>query len=73
MHRPEDEKRMVVILPEKDYGTWLSCPVEEAPRFFKQYHGPLHSFAAPLPPRAKRPSTPKRAPPDEGDLVTPFE
>lgn len=73
MHRPGDEKRMVVILQEQDYGAWLSCPVNEAPQFFKQYHGPLQAFAAPLPPRAKRTPTPKRAPPDAGDLLTPFE
>lgn len=24
-HRPEDEKRMVVILDPEDYGNWLAC------------------------------------------------
>lgn len=29
-HRPDDEKRMVVVLPEDRYGDWLSAPVPEA-------------------------------------------
>lgn len=69
MHRPGDEKRMVVILPEADWGAWLSCPVEEAPRFFAQYHGPLETLPAPRPPRAPsassaRTSKPRKPPPD---------
>ena len=27
-HKPEDEKRMVVILAESDYEKWLNCPAE---------------------------------------------
>lgn len=57
MHKREDEKRMVIILPESDYDAWLACSVDEAPAFFKQYHGPLESMAAPLPPRAPRSSS----------------
>ena len=30
-HRPEDEKRMVVILDPEDYGNWLTCGVQDAP------------------------------------------
>ncbi|WP_366946010.1 SOS response-associated peptidase family protein [Polaromonas sp.] len=56
-HKPGDEKRMVVILDPKDYGEWLSCPVKEAPKFFKQWTGPLEAFAAPLPPRAPKASS----------------
>lgn len=52
MHKPGEEKRMVVILPEVDYDAWLACSVEEAPRFFRQYQGPLESLAAPLPRKA---------------------
>lgn len=51
-HRPEDEKRMVVILREQDYGSWLSCRVDEAPAFFRRWEGPLEAYPAPLPPRA---------------------
>jgi putative SOS response-associated peptidase YedK len=36
MHKPHDEKRMVVILEKDAYDTWLTCSVEKAPRFFKQ-------------------------------------
>lgn len=36
-HKPEDEKRMVVILKPDQYDEWLTCPVEDAPAFFKQY------------------------------------
>ena len=53
-HRPGEEKRMVVILHEADYGAWLSCSVREAPGFFKQWQGPLLTFPAPLPPRAPK-------------------
>jgi putative SOS response-associated peptidase YedK len=28
-HKPEDEKRMVVILSERDYDTWLSAPANQ--------------------------------------------
>lgn len=53
-HRPGDEKRMVVILDPADYGAWLSCPVTEAPRFFRQWQGHLVAAPSPLPPRAPR-------------------
>jgi putative SOS response-associated peptidase YedK len=51
-HRPGEEKRMVVILDPADYSRWLSCAVEEAAAYFKQWQGPLDASAAPLPPRA---------------------
>lgn len=73
MHRPGDEKRMVVILDEVDYGAWLSCPVEEAPRFFRQHHGPLESFAAPVRRAPKSSSVrtirPPPPPDDQGALI----
>ncbi len=70
-HKPEDEKRMVVILDEQDYGAWLSCPVAEAPRFFKQWQGELEAHPAPLPPKAPKASsvrTTRPPPPDEQQL-----
>ena len=42
-HKPEDEKRMVVILHPSDYADWLSCPVAEAKRFFRCWEGPLRA------------------------------
>lgn len=73
MHKPGDEKRMVVILPEADYDAWLACSMEEAPRFFRRYHGPLETMAAPLPPPAPRSSSVRTTRPPEpsaGDLFT---
>lgn len=62
-HKPGDEKRMVVILDPKDYMTWLTCPLEEAPSFFKQWMGPLDTVAAPLARAAK--AAPEPPPKDE--------
>lgn len=72
-HRPEDEKRMVVILDPSEYDAWLTCPLIEAPGFFRQWMGPLESHAAPLPPRAPRTHSgkvvvPPPRPPDEPGL-----
>jgi hypothetical protein len=46
---------MVVILDANDYEEWLSCPVKEAPKFFRQWEGTLLAFPKPLPGRAPRP------------------
>lgn len=53
-HRPDDEKRMVVILHPEDYDAWLTCSVEQAPNYFQRWSEPLETIAAPLPPRAPR-------------------
>ena len=66
-HAPGDEKRMVVILDPADYGAWLTCPVVEAPKFFKQWHGEFETWAAPLAPRVSKTKRPT-APPAAGDL-----
>lgn len=36
-HKPNDEKRMLVILAPVQYDAWLTCPVEDAPDFFISY------------------------------------
>jgi len=36
-HKPQDEKRMVVILPEDQYHDWLYAPVERVSGFLQQY------------------------------------
>lgn len=36
-HKPDDEKRMLVILSPEQYDDWLTCPVEDAPHFFTPY------------------------------------
>lgn len=36
-HRPTDEKRMVVILPERDYDDWLRAPVSATRDFLQPF------------------------------------
>jgi putative SOS response-associated peptidase YedK len=36
-HKPEDEKRMVVILPEDNYDAWLETPSTGSHDFFRQF------------------------------------
>jgi putative SOS response-associated peptidase YedK len=66
MHKPGDEKRMVVILEPAEYDRWLQCSQAEAVTFFKQWQGPLIDVPSALPPRAKVERAPKR-PPVAGD------
>ncbi|MGO4608439.1 SOS response-associated peptidase [Variovorax sp. 2RAF20] len=53
-HKPGDEKRMVVILDPEQYDPWLTCPIADAPKYFKQWMGQLDTYPAPLAPRAKK-------------------
>ena len=53
MHAPGEEKRMVTIIDPAEYDRWLQCSPDEAKSFFKQWHGELDAFAAPLPPRVR--------------------
>ncbi|HJV50880.1 MAG TPA: SOS response-associated peptidase family protein [Noviherbaspirillum sp.] len=48
-HKPGDEKRMLVILHPEQYDDWLTCSVDEAPRFFERY--PAARLAAHAAPR----------------------
>jgi putative SOS response-associated peptidase YedK len=36
-HRPEDEKRMVVILPKGLYRDWLAAPASDSMEFMRRY------------------------------------
>ncbi|MBB4867168.1 putative SOS response-associated peptidase YedK [Pseudomonas nitritireducens] len=36
-HRPDDEKRMVVILKDSDYHSWLTATPQSAREFFTQF------------------------------------
>jgi len=36
-HRPEDEKRMVVILPKGFYGDWLNATAVNSYEFLKRF------------------------------------
>jgi putative SOS response-associated peptidase YedK len=35
-HRPDDEKRMIVVLREEDYDAWLEAPAERSMDFMRQ-------------------------------------
>ena len=43
-HKPDDEKRMVVILPEAAYDDWLAAPVAQTMAFMQPY--PADQLAA---------------------------
>lgn len=36
-HKPEDEKRLVVVLNEDAYGAWLEAPVVQSMNFMRLY------------------------------------
>ncbi len=36
-HKPQDEKRMVVILPKGLYGDWLKAPAGDSMEFMRPY------------------------------------
>lgn len=59
MHRPDDEKRMVVILDESDYDEWLYGTPEQAFQLLRQYPAELMmGEPAPLGPRKKKTTEP---------------
>ncbi|UUZ68283.1 SOS response-associated peptidase [Polaromonas sp. P2-4] len=66
-HKPGDEKRMPLILPQEDWGDWLSCPVSEAQKLFKQHMGPFEVFPAPLAPKAPKASSVRTVRPPKPD------
>lgn len=52
-HKPQDEKRMVVILPPDQFDAWLDAPAERSMDFMRQF--PAHLlFATAEPERGKR-------------------
>ncbi|WP_229676214.1 SOS response-associated peptidase family protein [Polaromonas eurypsychrophila] len=49
-HRAEDEKRIIVILPESRYADWLDAPPEQTQDFIR--HFPADNLVAtPMPPK----------------------
>ena len=70
MHRSEEEKRMVVILDPSEYDDWLSCGIEDARKYFRQWHGHLDAIEDAKAPRIPKPQAPKppEPEPDSGDL-----
>ncbi len=71
---------MPVFLEPEEYDGWMSCPMSEAPKYFRQWPGPFKGFPDPKVPRvpkvAKPPAPPKlpklpppaKPPPAQGDL-----
>lgn len=66
-HKPSEEKRMVVILDPSEYLEWLTCSVDDASRFFKQWHGPLDTSLREMPPPTPKKKAPPQSPGDEDD------
>lgn len=67
-HRPEDEKRMVVILDPADYDRWLDCPAGEMMGMMRQYPADLlTSEPAPRPPSKKAETV--KSDPQQGELL----
>jgi putative SOS response-associated peptidase YedK len=62
-HKPDDEKRMLVILPADQFDAWLHCPVEDAPDFFSRF--PTDQLIAMPAPKGKAPPP---SPPDNASL-----
>ena len=53
-HRPQDEKRMVVVLDEADYDAWLDAPPARMRDFLTRYPAQaLHGEPAPRPPKPR--------------------
>ena len=46
-HKPEDEKRMVVILPVDAYESWLDAKPADSMDFMRTYSGDLAAEAVP--------------------------
>jgi putative SOS response-associated peptidase YedK len=47
MHKPVDEKRMVVILPDDSYGAWLKADASRSGHFMRAYPAELLEATAP--------------------------
>ena len=51
-HRPADEKRMIVVLPESRYADWLNATPDDSIDFMRPYPSD-NLFAVPVPPKPK--------------------
>jgi putative SOS response-associated peptidase YedK len=51
-HKPQDEKRMVVVLPEDRYGDWLEATAAQSASFLTLYPAQDLVTQAPEPPEA---------------------
>ena len=73
-HKPGEEKRSLVILPNEDLDDWLTCREPELARsFLRPYPAEaMKAWLAPAPPRKKKPvpqeQEPEAPPPVTGSL-----
>ncbi len=51
-HKPEDEKRSIIIIPEEYRNDWLNCKKEEANQFF--FEMPSNGFKSNYFPRSNK-------------------
>lgn len=68
LHKPGEEKHMVVILDPQDYGQWLSCPVGDAAAFLKQWQITIEASPAALPTRVPKSSSVRTARPPTPEM-----
>lgn len=69
-HRPQAEKRMLVLLPRAQWGEWLDATPERAVGFMRQYPAERIVATATAPttrPPAARPN--RKKPPEQGALL----
>lgn len=64
-HKPGDEKRSLVVLPQHELDSWLNCKDAETARSFLRHYPAeaMKAWPAPLPPRGKK------ADQDTGSLI----
>jgi putative SOS response-associated peptidase YedK len=64
-HKPGEEKRSLVVIPNEELDDWLACRDPELARSFLRPFPPesMKAWLAPLPPRAKK-KPPEETPPD---------
>ncbi len=64
-HKPDDEKRALVVLPPEDVDAWLQCRDPELARsFLRPYPAEaMKAWAAPTTPRAPKAASPAAPPP----------
>jgi putative SOS response-associated peptidase YedK len=57
-HKPGDEKRALVVLPQHELDAWLACKDQELARSFLRHYPAegMKAWAAPAAPRAKKAS-----------------
>lgn len=51
-HKPEDEKRSIIVIPDEYREDWLNCKKEDADQFF--FEMPLGKFTADYFPKPKK-------------------